>query len=107
MEPTEELDGILNPLTSHMGESWEFLFRSFKRSLMAINPFYEILYTLFCEIEYILNSGPFGNVSIEPQDKISMSPNDTLIGQYMEVVTQGIFSEQVTFLKKQCAYFNN
>jgi len=71
------------PLSPHMGGAWERLIQSVKKYLGVLlkerYPREYTLKTLFCEIEFVINSRP---LLIVPSDSMSepLTPNDLLIG---------------------------
>lgn len=93
------------PLSPFMGGSWERMIGCFKRTLNAIlrdrHPTDEVLQTVFSEAEYIVNSRPLTHVSENPQDLVSICPNDILLGKSSEIMTPGLFTGQDLITKKQ------
>jgi len=75
---------FIPPSSPHMGGSWERLVGSVKTVLREIlktrEPKEEILMTLFTEVEMIVNSRPLTDVSVDPKDLESLTPNHFLIG---------------------------
>ncbi|XP_043063902.1 uncharacterized protein LOC122320026 [Drosophila ficusphila] len=71
------------PLSPHMGGAWERLIQSVKKYLLVLlkerYPREYTLKTLFCEIEFMMNSRPLLFI---PSDSLSepLTPNDLLIG---------------------------
>lgn len=86
------------PRSPNFGGVWERLIGAFKKSIESIfvcnrNPSEELLYTVFCESEYLINSRPLYPVSDDPLDSNPITPNDLLIpGEKMESI-QGDFSQ--------------
>ena len=76
----EELLWVFNPpAASHICGIWERMIRSVRKILNALlknqSPNDEGLSTLMCEVEAILNSRPLTNVSDDPNDLKTLSPN--------------------------------
>lgn len=75
---------FIPPHSPHMGGSWERLVRSVKRSLAAIlnerAPKEETLITLLTEVKNTVNSRPLTNMSVNPRDPESLTPNHLLMG---------------------------
>jgi hypothetical protein len=72
------------PLASHMGGIWERMIRTIRKVLRAILGGKvlltdEILATLFCEVESIVNSRPLTKVSDDVSDPAPLTPNHLLI----------------------------
>ena len=73
------------PHASHMGGIWERQIRSIRKILMSLlNKFSgdlkdEVLETLFCEIEAMINSRPLTKLNDDPHDMATLSPNQLLM----------------------------
>jgi transposase InsO family protein len=82
---TKSINWIFNPPAApHMGGVWERLVGSVKRTIEGImkerTVTDEVLYTVFTEVENILNSRPLTKVSVDPNDPESLTPNHFLKG---------------------------
>ncbi|KAL0810721.1 hypothetical protein ABMA28_010045 [Loxostege sticticalis] len=79
-----------------MGGAWERLVRSVKTALSCVlheqHPREEVLRTLLCEVEYIVNSRPLTHVSTSPEDEEALTPNHFLIGGSGRVQSPGTFT---------------
>lgn len=74
------------PHASHMGGIWERLIRTVRKVFAGVfNAHYrmtdEVLETIFCEIEYIINSRPITKLSDDPNDGVSLCPNQLLLNK--------------------------
>ena len=72
------------PMASHMGGIWERMIRTIRRILFAIlSPNLrlsdEVLATVFCEAENIINSRPITKVSDDMHDDDPLTPNHLLM----------------------------
>ena len=72
------------PSASHMGGVWERMIRCTRRVLMGILPRQvrltnEILETIFCEVESVINSRPLTKLTDDPSDLSPLTPNHLLI----------------------------
>lgn len=72
------------PLASHQGGVWERMIRTFRRILVALlspndrlND--DILHTVVCEIENLINSRPITKVSDDVSDGEALTPNHLLL----------------------------
>ena len=83
------LDGIAwrfsPPADPEAGGVWERSIRTVKETLRIIlkerRPRFEVLYTLICEVEKILNSTPLFHVPVDPDDEEPLTPFHFLIGR--------------------------
>ncbi|XP_028169445.1 uncharacterized protein LOC114359315, partial [Ostrinia furnacalis] len=93
------------PGAPFMGGAWERLVRSVKNALYRIlheqHPREDVLRTLLCEAEYIVNSRPLTHVSTSPEDDEALTPNHFLIGGSGRVQTPGTFTKSDTVSKQQ------
>lgn len=96
---------FIPPAAPHFGGCWERLIKTVKVALYNIlkerYPKEEMLYTLFAEIEYLINSRPLTYVSTDPQDTESITPNDILLGKRDLLPPPGVFSPNDEIVKKQ------
>jgi len=74
---------FIPPGAPHMGGLWERMVRTIKRVLSAIigvNSLYDdVLNTLLCEVECIINGRPITSVSNDPLDPSPLTPNHLLL----------------------------
>ena len=70
------------PSSPTMGGAWERLIRSVKQgleiSMKSRHPSFEVLETMMTEVEHTVNSRPLTEVSVDPNDLRSLTPNDFL-----------------------------
>ncbi|XP_034836304.1 uncharacterized protein [Maniola hyperantus] len=100
IEKTEE-KGIqwkfIPPGAPHMGGAWERLVRSVKTALTATlntrHPKEEILHTLLLEAEHLINSRPITDLSLDPDEQESLTPNHFLIGRSSGSHRMGDFTD--------------
>ena len=74
------------PQASHMGGIWERLIRTVRKVFAGVfNAKHrmsdEVLETIFCEIEYIINSRPITKLSEDPNDGVPLCPNQLLLNK--------------------------
>ncbi|XP_023953383.2 uncharacterized protein LOC112057126 [Bicyclus anynana] len=100
IEKTEE-KGIkwkfIPPGAPHMGGAWERLVRSVKTALITTlntrRPQEDILHTLLLEAEHLINSRPITEISLDPDDQESLTPNHFLIGRSSGTYRMGDFTD--------------
>ena len=85
--------------------SWDALIKSIKRSLESIKNgrtiYEEVLRTLLCEVESILNSWPFTSISDDITDFDALTPNHILLGSSQPNVEPSNYENpEVNYLKK-------
>ena len=85
------------PLSSHMGGVYERMIRTVRKVFAGMfNPTVrltdEILETLFCEVEGIINGRPITKVSMDVNDSAALTPNHLLLLKGDIQVTPGVFS---------------
>lgn len=72
------------PGAPHMGGAWERLVRCVKNALYAAlptkTPNEELLQTLMCQVEFVVNSRPLTTVPLETEDSEVLTPNHFLLG---------------------------
>ena len=79
------IDWVFNPPhTSHQGGVWEQQIRTVRKVLLALlHPPHrmtdDIIYTVLCEVENIVNSRPITKVSDDVSDSKALTPNHLLI----------------------------
>jgi hypothetical protein len=102
-----ELEWCFNPPhASHMGGVWERLIRSIRKVLtymLQSNPVRltdEILSTLFCEVECILNGRPLTKVSVDSSDFSPLTPNLLLLLRQGPDPPAGIFTESNKYRRR-------
>lgn len=70
----------------------------------------EVLQTLVCEVEKILNDRPITKLSDDPRDQLALTPNMLLLLQCNSSVPLGIFSKDDMYAKRwwrQANYLSN
>ena len=85
------------PSAPHMGGAWERLIGVVKRVFRAITPpgirlTDEILSTLFCEAEAIVNGRPLTKSSDDPKDLSPLTPNTLLLMRQSDVAAPDVSS---------------
>lgn len=72
------------PAAPHMGGVWERQIQTVKKNLYEVlkekYPQEHALKTIFCEIEFIVNSRPLTHVPLDTEDSDPLTPNHFLIG---------------------------
>jgi transposase InsO family protein len=92
------------PHASHMGGVWERLIRTIRKVLVVtlrnttIRD--DVLSTLFCEAEAILNSRPLTKVSNDPQDISALTPNHLLLMRSGPAPPPGVFVQNDVYAKR-------
>lgn len=99
------VEWVFNPPgASHMGGIWERVIRTIRRVLAALlgnarlND--EILQTLLCEVESIINSRPITKVPSDPQDPQALTPNHLLLLREGPPPPPGLFKSQDIYCKR-------
>ena len=101
----KNVDWIFNPpLASHHGGAWERMIRTVRRvllSLLSSSPRMtdEILQTVMCEAESIVNSRPITKSSEDINDDTPLSPNHLLLLRENCSIPWGIFHNSDTYRK--------
>ena len=75
-----EIEWSFNPPTaSHQGGVWERMIRTIRKVLVAVIPNTaitdEVLSTVFCEVENLVNGRPLTKCSVDPLDQMPLTPN--------------------------------
>nr|XP_049704763.1 uncharacterized protein LOC126056280 [Helicoverpa armigera] len=95
---------FITPSAPFMGGAWERLVRCVKTALGATlherHPREEVLATLLCEVEYVVNSRPLTHVSVSGDDDESITPNHFLLGGSARLPSPGTFDERDIDSKK-------
>ena len=86
------------PHASHMGGIWERMIRTIRKVLAGICPSNarlsdEMLESLFCEVESIVNSRPITKVSDDVQDPCPLTPNHLLLLREQPSLAPGLFHD--------------
>lgn len=96
---------FIPPVTPHMGGCWERLVRSVKTALQHTlatkHPTEEVLQTVFIEAEHLINSRPLTEVSVDPDELESLTPNHLLLGRSAAQTPIGKFNDTDMMLRKQ------
>jgi len=102
------------PAGSHHGGAWERLIRSVRKvlnsTLKVQNLDEESLYTVFCEIEAIINSRPITKASMDPNDLEALTPNHLLLLKTSPTLPPGVFEPSDIYAQrrwKQVQYMSN
>ena len=102
----KNIEWIFNPpLASHRGGAWERMIRTVRRIMCALLGRKErltddILSTVFCRVENIVNSRPITKSSDDPNDDVALTPNHLLLCQGNPSVNWGVFSSGDMYVKK-------
>jgi len=102
----ENIEWIFNPPTaSHMGGAWERQIRTIRKVITGLLPRNsrltdEILSTLFCEVESIVNSRPLTKSSQDIRDASALTPAHLLIGRGVSAVVPGQFTQADTYRRR-------
>ena len=92
------------PADPEAGGVWERSVRTVKETLRVIlkeqKPQYEVLQTLFCEVEKVLNSTPLFHVPVDPEDDDPLTPFHFLIGRATPSYPVGRQNEHVNMRKR-------
>ncbi len=104
----KEIEWVFNPPTaSHMGGIWERQIRTIRKVLCGVlkncRLTDEILQTVFCEVESIVNNRPLTKVSDDVNDLSTLTPNHFLMFQDGPKPIPGVFN-QSDMLKKRWRY---
>ena len=92
-----------------MGDAWESLINTVKRSIKTIT-FDQIfteeaLYTFLCEIQFIVNQRPLTAISDDIRNYEGLTPNHFIIGETNANLTTGQFdNSQISYCKKWKMY---
>ena len=95
------------PLASHQGGIWEREIRTVKKILKALmmeQPIKftdELLRTLLCEIENIMNNRPLTALSDDPGDLEPLTPNHLLLLNSESTFPPGLFSKDDLYLRQR------
>ena len=94
-----------SPADPQAGGVWGRCIRSVKDTLRSLlkeqRPRYETLYTVFCEVERILNSTPLFHVPVDPTDDDVLTPYHFLIGRPTPSYPPGVFEQREISLRKR------
>jgi len=102
----ENIDWTFNPPgASHMGGSWERMIRTVRQVLNGLFNIHtrlsdDMLDTLFCEVESIVNSRPITKVSDSIDDLEPLTPNHILLLRGCPPVSPGSFCDGDLFRRK-------
>ena len=93
------------PLCPWMGGSWDSLIKSIKRSLESIingrTTTEELLTTVLCKVESILNSRPLTSITDDITDFEALTPNHILLGSSQPNVEPSNYENvEVNYRKK-------
>ena len=103
----DEVEWVFHPPhASHMGGVWERIIRTIRKvltNLLLSEPRRltdQILSTLFCEVENIINSRPITKVSGEATDLAPLTPNHLLLLKQGPDPPPGVFRETDMYRRK-------
>ena len=93
------------PAASHMGGVWERMIGVIKKVMVAILPKTvrltdEVLLTVFCEAESIVNGRPLTKFGEDPSDPTPLTPNHLLLLRNGPVVPPGVFQSADRFRRR-------
>ncbi len=93
------------PTGSHFGGIWERLIRSVRKILSSIlreqSLDEEGLYTLFCEVESILNNRPISRASMDINDLEALTPNHLLLLKTQPSLPPGLFRKDDLYSRRR------
>ena len=97
------------PLAPHFGGVWEREIRTIKKVLFALTSEFsnkiklssEVLSTLMCEVENILNNRPLTAVTNDPEDLEALTPNTLLRLHSGILFPPGLFSENDIYHRRR------
>ncbi len=93
------------PVASHFGGCWERQIRTIRKVLSSLTNHQplndENLYTLFCEVESILNSIPLTSVSDDISDLEPLTPNHLLLARSGPTFPPGLFDKHDMYAKRK------
>ena len=96
------------PAASHMGGVWERLVGSVKRALAVVlgseATTDEVLTTVFCEVENMINSRPLTHVTEDARDLTALTPNHFLLGRGSRCLPPGVFGNHDLHSRKRWRY---
>lgn len=101
------------PSASHFGGAWERVIRSARKILCALlheqprKLSDELLQTLFCEVENILNNRPLTPLSDDPLDFRVLTPNYLLLLKPSSAPPPGVFEDNENFARKRWRLIQN
>jgi hypothetical protein len=101
----KEIEWHFNPpLASHHGGVWERMIRTIRRVLLALlqsndRLVDDVLSTVLCEVENIVNSRPITKCSDDPMDFNVLTPNHFLILRSNQALPWGTFHTGDTYRK--------
>lgn len=91
-----------SPLSApHFGGSWESMVKSAKAALKVVlgctTVKEEVLRTIMAEVVAILNARPLTHLSVDPEDKSPLTPNQFLLGHAHPHIPPDLFDETGVF----------
>ncbi len=93
-----------SPAASHQGGVWERQIRTVRRILSALlkeqSTNKDILHTVMCEVESIINSRPITSASDNPNDLEPLTPNHLLLLKTQPDLPPGLFKKEDQFARK-------
>ena len=96
---------FIPPAAPHMGGVWERMVGLVKRAMAAVIPndsrlSDEVLQTLFCEIESIVNGRPLTKLSYDANDLTPLTPNHILLLKGGSTIPPGKFDSNDVFRRR-------
>eukprot|EP00057_Strongylocentrotus_purpuratus_P002697 XP_003725052.1 PREDICTED: uncharacterized protein LOC100888496 [Strongylocentrotus purpuratus] len=93
------------PTASHMGGAWERMIRSIRKLLRSIIGEQlvgdEVLATVMAEVEWILNSRPLTQLSLDARDGVPLTPNHLLLLKQSPNLPPGVFEKADTYGRRR------
>lgn len=94
------------PAGSHHGGVWERLIRSVRKVLNSTLKVQrldeEVLHTVLCEVEAIINSRPITKASTDPNDLEALTPNHLLLLKNQPSLPPGDFQAADMYVQRRC-----
>ncbi|XP_006812352.1 uncharacterized protein LOC102804307 [Saccoglossus kowalevskii] len=93
------------PTASHQGGVWERCIRTVRKVLSTLTTEQtvndEVLHTLFCEVEMIVNGRPITRLSDDSKDCETLTPNHLLLLRAGPKLPPGVFVKEDCYVRKR------